>query len=139
MPEASSTAKLLFITTADTEILAAAKATGLLPEGFPEVLCANPATLEDPGSFFDEALPGARAVLVRLLGLRRGGGARRGAHGPLDRALRRGGGGVRVPQVGWGRQHREPAALRRGYPAPGRLRLRAPGARAGARRLPSRA
>src|SRR3712207_9402561 len=71
MPDASRIGKLLFITTADTEILAAAKATGLLPEGFPEVLCANPSTLEDPGSFFGEALPRARAVLVRLLGGRR--------------------------------------------------------------------
>src|ERR671916_931639 len=71
MPDASRTTRLLFVTTADAEILAAAKATGLLPEGFPEVLCANPATLVDPGSFFDDALPGARAVLVRLLGGRR--------------------------------------------------------------------
>src|SRR5215207_5661006 len=64
-------ASLLFLTTADTEILAAARATDLLPEDFPEVRCANPATLEDPGSFFDEALPETRAVLVRLLGGRR--------------------------------------------------------------------
>src|SRR5829696_8236265 len=64
-------ASLLFFTTADTEILAAAKATELLPEDFPRVRCANPAKLEDPGSFFDEALPGTQAVLVRLLGGRR--------------------------------------------------------------------
>src|SRR5215212_11270934 len=63
--------KLLFLTTADTEILAAARATELLPEGFPEVRCANPAKLEDPGSFFDQALPDTRAVMVRLLGGRR--------------------------------------------------------------------
>src|ERR671916_258200 len=68
MPEASKTAKLLFLTTADTEILAAAKASELLPEGFPEILCCNPAKLEDAGKFFDEALPGARAAMVRLLG-----------------------------------------------------------------------
>src|ERR687896_535621 len=68
MPEASKTAKLLFLTTADTEILAAARATELLPEGFPEILCCNPATLEDAGRFFDRALPGTRAVMVRLLG-----------------------------------------------------------------------
>jgi cobaltochelatase CobN len=61
-------AKLLFLTTADTEILAAAKASELLPEGFPEILCCNPAKLEDAGKFFDEALPGARAAMVRLLG-----------------------------------------------------------------------
>src|SRR3712207_2007189 len=64
-------ASLLFFTTADTEILAAAKATELLPEDFPRVRCANPTQLEDPGSFFDEALPGTQAVLVRLLGGRR--------------------------------------------------------------------
>src|SRR5215210_1432047 len=61
-------AELLFITTADTEILAAAGATDLLPEDFPRIRCANPAKLDDPGPFFDEVLPGARAVLVRLLG-----------------------------------------------------------------------
>src|SRR5215210_8340322 len=61
----------LFLTTADTEILAASRATELLPEDFPRVRCANPAKLEDPGSFFDEALPGTGAVMVRLLGGRR--------------------------------------------------------------------
>src|SRR5215210_9355308 len=71
MPDASNTAKLLFVTPADTEILAAARASERLPEGFPEVRCANPATLEDPASFFDEELPGASVVLVRLLGGRR--------------------------------------------------------------------
>ncbi|HEY6674131.1 MAG TPA: cobaltochelatase subunit CobN, partial [Rubrobacteraceae bacterium] len=61
----------LFLTTADTEILAAARAAELLPEDFPRVLCANPAMLEDAGAFFDEVLPETRAVLVRLLGGRR--------------------------------------------------------------------
>src|ERR671921_2857799 len=70
MPETSHS-KLLFVTTADTEILAAAKASERLPDGFPKISCANPATLEDPGSFFDEELPGAGVVLVRLLGGRR--------------------------------------------------------------------
>jgi cobaltochelatase CobN len=42
-------AKLLFLTTADTEILAAARATELLPEGFLEIVCCNPARLEDAG------------------------------------------------------------------------------------------
>src|SRR5215210_4400444 len=68
---AAETGRLLLLTTADTEILAAARASERLPEGFPEVRCANPATLEDPASFFDTELPGARAVLVRLLGGRR--------------------------------------------------------------------
>jgi cobaltochelatase CobN len=70
MPE-TSRSKLLFVTTADTEILAAARASELLPEGFPDLLCANPAALDDPVTFFEQELPDARAVLVRLLGGRR--------------------------------------------------------------------
>src|ERR671911_270527 len=71
MADRSKTAKLLFLTTADTEILAAARATELLPEGFPEARCANPTKLEEPRTFFDQALQETRAVLVRLLGGRR--------------------------------------------------------------------
>src|SRR5215213_4994099 len=71
MPEASNPAKLLFVTTADTEILAAARASARLPEGFPKLRCANPAALDDPAAFFERELPEARAVLVRLLGGRR--------------------------------------------------------------------
>ncbi len=63
--------KLLFLTTADTEILATAKATEFLPEGFPEVRCANPTKLEAPCAFFEETLPEAGVVMVRLLGGRR--------------------------------------------------------------------
>src|SRR5215210_8942655 len=63
--------KLLFLTTADTEILAAAKATELLPEGFPQVRCANPAKLEEIEASLERLLPGTRAVMVRLLGGRR--------------------------------------------------------------------
>src|SRR5215204_4467855 len=70
MPETSKS-KLLFVTTADTEILAAAMASELLPDGFPKVVCANPAALDDPAGFFESELPEARAVLVRLLGGRR--------------------------------------------------------------------
>ncbi len=62
---------LLFLTTADTEILAAARATELLPEGFPRVRCANPTKLKDAHAFFEETLPDAGAVMVRLLGGRR--------------------------------------------------------------------
>src|SRR5919199_3536708 len=62
---------ILFLTTADTEILAAARATELLPEGFPEVRCANPTTLENPRAFLEETLPDAGAVMGRLLGGRR--------------------------------------------------------------------
>src|SRR5215207_6448718 len=69
MTDTSKAAKLLFLTTADTEILAAARATELLPEGFPEVRCANPTALADPRAFFRETLlPEAGAVMVRLLG-----------------------------------------------------------------------
>src|SRR5918994_7748792 len=70
MPE-TSRSKLLFLTTADTEILAAARASERLPEGFPMLLCANPIVLEDPAAYFERELPGAGAVLVRLLGGRR--------------------------------------------------------------------
>ncbi|MCA1739243.1 MAG: cobaltochelatase subunit CobN, partial [Actinobacteria bacterium] len=62
---------LLFLTTADTEILAAAKATERLHDGFPEVRCANPVLVEDLAAFFERELPEARAVMVRLLGGRR--------------------------------------------------------------------
>ena len=71
MADRSKTAKLLFLTTADTEIMAAARATELLPEGFPEVRCANPTKLEEPRAFFEEALPETGVVMVRLLGGRR--------------------------------------------------------------------
>ncbi len=63
--------RLLLLTTADTEILAASKASERMPESFPEVRCANPVTLEDPAVFLDGELPAARVVLVRLLGGRR--------------------------------------------------------------------
>ena len=62
---------LLFLTTADTEILAAAKAAERLPNGFPHVRCANPTSLDDPAAFLDAEVPRARAVMVRLLGGRR--------------------------------------------------------------------
>ena len=63
--------RLLFLTTADTEILAAARAADLLPSGFPEVRCINPTKLEESRTFFEETLPGTGAVMVRLLGGRR--------------------------------------------------------------------
>src|SRR3712207_1900499 len=66
-----SAAKLLFLTTADTEILAVVRATELLPEDFPEVRCANPVKLEDRMAFLAQILPETRAVMVRLLGGRR--------------------------------------------------------------------
>jgi cobaltochelatase CobN len=62
---------LRFLTTADTEILAAAAAVERLPDDFPVVRCANPAGLPDTESI-DEVLQGARVVLCRILGGRRG-------------------------------------------------------------------
>jgi cobaltochelatase CobN len=60
------------VTTADTEILATAAAVERLPDDFPEVRCCNPARAADPAEFIDELLDGARLVLCRILGGRRG-------------------------------------------------------------------
>ncbi len=63
---------LRFVTTADTEILATAAAVDLLPAGFPEVRCANPSSASDHDAFVEDLLAGARVVLCRILGGRRG-------------------------------------------------------------------
>lgn len=63
---------LRFVTTADTEILATAEALRRLPDSFPEVRCANPAGTADHEALLDEILAGARVVLCRVLGGRRG-------------------------------------------------------------------
>jgi cobaltochelatase CobN len=63
---------LRFITTADTEILATAAAVRRLPDGFPEVRCANPQGTRDLDPFLDQVLDGARVVVIRVLGGRRG-------------------------------------------------------------------
>ncbi len=63
---------LRFITTADTEILATAAAVRRLPDDFPEVRCANPQGTRDIEPFLDDVLDGARVVVVRVLGGRRG-------------------------------------------------------------------
>jgi cobaltochelatase CobN len=64
---------LRFLTTADTEILATAAAVAQMPDGFPEVRCANPAGVaSDPEAFVEKFLDGARVVLCRILGGRRG-------------------------------------------------------------------
>jgi cobaltochelatase CobN len=63
---------LRFVTTADTEILATAAAVERLPDGFPQVRCANPAAALDQQAFVDDVLDGARVVLCRILGGRRG-------------------------------------------------------------------
>jgi cobaltochelatase CobN len=65
---------IVFLTTADTEVLAAARAAAALPDGFGPVVAANPAQVADPAAFVERHLrEGARpaAVLVRLLGGRR--------------------------------------------------------------------
>ena len=62
---------LVLLTTADTDILAAAHAVGELPDGFGPVRCANPAGVEDHAAFLDDLLDGARVVVARLLGGRR--------------------------------------------------------------------
>jgi cobaltochelatase CobN len=63
---------LRFVTTADTEILATAAAVQQLPDDFPEVRCANPGGHPDPTALIDDVLDGARVVLCRILGGRRG-------------------------------------------------------------------
>ncbi|MGA2453863.1 MAG: cobaltochelatase subunit CobN [Solirubrobacteraceae bacterium] len=62
---------LRFVTTADTEILATASAVERLPDDFPEVRCVNPAGA-DAKALIDDVLAGARVVLCRILGGRRG-------------------------------------------------------------------
>jgi cobaltochelatase CobN len=63
---------LRFITTADTEILATAAAVQRLGDDFPAVRCANPGGAIDQAAFVEDVLDGARVVLCRILGGRRG-------------------------------------------------------------------
>jgi cobaltochelatase CobN len=65
---------LRFVTTADTEILAAAAAVDRLGAGFPEVRCANPSGVggSEARALVDDVLNGARVVVCRVLGGRRG-------------------------------------------------------------------
>ncbi len=63
---------LRFVTTADTEILATAAAVSRLGDDFPDVRCANPGISSDPSALVDDILEGARVVLCRVLGGRRG-------------------------------------------------------------------
>ncbi|HEX8858915.1 MAG TPA: hypothetical protein VGC06_07420, partial [Actinomycetes bacterium] len=63
---------ILFLTTADTEVLAATRAAAELPERFPRMRALNPAGAADPAALVDGLLAEAPgAVLVRLLGGRR--------------------------------------------------------------------
>ena len=61
-----------FVTTADTEILATAAAVRRLPDDFPDVRCANPGGVQEHEAFVAAVLDGARVVLCRVLGGRRG-------------------------------------------------------------------
>ena len=61
-----------FVTTADTEILATAAAVRRLPDDFPDVRCANPGGVQEHEAFVADVLDGARVVLCRVLGGRRG-------------------------------------------------------------------
>jgi cobaltochelatase CobN len=63
---------LRFVTTADTEILATDTALRRLPDDFPQVRCANPSGHPQPEQLIEELLAGARVVLCRILGGRRG-------------------------------------------------------------------
>ena len=74
---------LRFITTADTEILATAAAVRRLPADFPPVRCANPQGTRDLDPFLDHVLDGARVVVIRVLG------GRRGWQGGVDRLAER--------------------------------------------------
>ena len=63
---------ILFLTTADTEVLALSRAVATLPDGFPRVRAANPSSGDDPAEFVARCLAEEpRVVLVRLLGGRR--------------------------------------------------------------------
>ena len=66
---------ILFITTADTDILTADRALSGLPQGIPEVAAVNPATLnsesEDSGESILDLASNAGAVVLRLLGGKR--------------------------------------------------------------------
>ena len=64
---------ILFVTTADTDILTADRALSTLPEGFPRVVAVNPASLESEqvsGEILASAAESG-AVVLRLLGGKR--------------------------------------------------------------------
>jgi len=64
-------AGFLFLTHADTDLLALSKAVERLPPEFPPVRAANLGYLktdQDVDAFLDQALPAAEVVILRLLG-----------------------------------------------------------------------
>ena len=63
---------ITFLTTADTEILAAAHAVAELPDDFGAVRCANPYGVTEAGPFLNDLVTeGTKVVVARLLGGRR--------------------------------------------------------------------
>jgi len=64
---------ILFVTTADTDILTADRALSALPEDFPQVVAFNPVTLDTPEAQENlmEAAGRADVVVLRLLGGKR--------------------------------------------------------------------
>ena len=72
LQRSAETACCRFVTTADTEILATAAAVRRLPDDFPEVRCANPGGVRSTRRSWTDVLDGARVVLCRVLGGRRG-------------------------------------------------------------------
>src|SRR5215467_7937237 len=62
---------ILFLTTADTDLLTLAAARRLLPDGFPTVRARNALGLQDAETlrrFIEEEVGGAKVVVARILG-----------------------------------------------------------------------
>ena len=68
-----------------------AAAVRRLPDDFPEVRCANPQMTRDLDPFLDHVLEGARVVVIRVLG------GRRGWQGGVDRLAER----CRADGIAW--------------------------------------
>jgi cobaltochelatase CobN len=90
---------ILFLTTADTELLALRVVSESVPDGFPAIRAANPVTLAD-----EPDLAGVEVVLVRLLG------GRRAWQAPLD-GLRRRCAGAGIPLLAFGGESAPDAEL----------------------------
>jgi cobaltochelatase CobN len=104
---------IVFVTTADTEILALSRAVKDLPAGFPALKTVNPTRL--PGSTVPEELTaGASMVLVRLLGGRR---AWQEGFARLALACRR----SHIPLLAWSGEQHADAELTAASTAPAAL------------------
>src|SRR6266542_4049829 len=69
---AGGAAMILFLTTADTEVLALSRAVATLPDGFPRVRAANPSS-GDPGEFVAASTAPSGTVAEAFGYLRHGG------------------------------------------------------------------